>query len=319
MMPFTATMAAKSTLSQVGAALALASLSVACSSTDTVSSMGGGDASDRATGDGGSTVDGRSSSSDGTEGRADAGVVVGDDATSAPDAVSIALDGQSTAPMGVALGGAGNFVILAKSGISTVPTSAVTGNIGVSPAAATYITGFSLTADSTAVFATSPQVTGDVFASTYTSPTPSNLTTAIDDMQLAFTDAAGRAASVTELGAGNIGGMTLAPGVYKWSSGLLLPSDVTLSGSSTDLWIFEIAKTLTVSDGAKVTLAGGALPQNVFWQVAGAVDIGTTAHLEGVVLGQTLIALKTGASIHGRLLAQTAVSIEGSTVVEPAP
>jgi hypothetical protein len=319
MLPFTPKMLTKSSLSKVGAALALASLSIACSSTDTVTSTDGGDSSDHADRDGGHAVDARTSSDDSTDLGADGGVITGDDAASMPDADSSPLDGQSTAPMGVSLGGAGNFVILAKSGISTVPTSAITGNIGVSPASATSITGFSLTADSTAVFSTSPQVTGDVFASNYTSPTPSNLTAAIDDMQLAFTDAAGRAASVTELGAGSIGGMTLVPGVYKWSTGLLIPANITLSGSSTDLWVFEIAKTLTVSNGAMVTLTGGALPQNVFWQVSGSVEIGTTAHVEGVVLGQTLISLKTGASINGRLFAQTAVSIEGSTVVEPTP
>ena len=208
-------------------------------------------------------------------------------------------------------------MILAKSGISTVPTSAVTGNLGISPAAATFITGFSLTADSTNVFSTSPQVTGKVYAADYAPPTPSNLTTAVGDMELAFTDAAGRAPGVTELGAGNIGGRTLAPGVYKWGTGLLIPTDVTLTGSATDVWIFQIAQNLTMSSAAKILLAGGAMPKNVFWQVAGLVDLGTTAHCEGVVLTQTSVTLRTGASINGRLLAQTAVTIDGSTVVEP--
>jgi hypothetical protein len=219
----------------------------------------------------------------------------------------------------VNLGAAGSYAILAKSGISTVPTSAVTGNLGVSPAAATSITGFSLTLDSTNVFSTSLQVTGKVYAADYAPPTPANLTAAVGDMQLAFADAAGRAPGVTELGAGNIGGMTLAPGVYKWGTGLLIPTDVTLSGSATDVWIFQIAQDLTMSSAAKILLAGGALPKNVFWQVSGLVDLGTTAHCEGVVLTQTAVTLRTGASINGRLLAQTAVNIDGSTVVEPAP
>ncbi len=228
--------------------------------------------------------------------------------------------GDAVAPgLPVNLGTAGNFVILAKSGISTVPTSAVTGDIGVSPAAATFITGFSLTADSTNVFSTSPQVTGRVYAADYAPPTPSNMTTAVGDMELAFTDAAGRAPDVTELGAGNIGGMTLAPGVYKWGTGLLIPTDVTLSGSATDVWIFQIAQDLTMSSAANVFLTGGALANNVFWQVAGLVDLGTTSHCEGVVLTQTSVTLRTGASINGRLLAQTAVDIDSSTVVEPAP
>ncbi|HEX7479601.1 MAG TPA: ice-binding family protein [Polyangiales bacterium] len=217
------------------------------------------------------------------------------------------------------LGTAGNFVILSKSGISTVPQSAITGNIGVSPAAASYITGFALTADSTNVFATSKQVTGKVYAANYEPPTPSNLTTAVSDMQLAFADAAGRAPKVTELGAGNIGGMTLTPGVYKWSSALLIPTNLTLRGSSTDVWIFQIAQTLTVSNGKRIVLSGGALPKNIFWQVSGKVVLGTTAHMEGIVLGKTAITLQTGASINGRLLAQTAVTLDASTVVQPAP
>ncbi len=221
-----------------------------------------------------------------------------------------------TAP--VNLGSAGNYVILAKSGISTVPTSAVTGNLGVSPAAATYITGFSLVADSTNVFATSPQVTGKVYASNYAPPTPSLLTTAISDMELAFTAAAGRAPRVTELGAGNIGGMTLAPGVYKWGTGLLIPTDVTLTGDATAVWIFQIAQDMTMSSAKKILLTGGAQAKNVFWQVSGRVELGTTAHFEGVILSRTSITLRTGASITGRLLAQTAVVIDGSRVVEPA-
>jgi hypothetical protein len=218
---------------------------------------------------------------------------------------------------GVNLGTSIQYVILAKSGISTVPTSIITGDLGVSPAAATAITGFSLTIDSTNVFSTSPQVTGKVYAADYATPTPSNLTTAIGDMQLAYTDAAGRAPSFTELGAGAIGGMTLNPGVYKWGTGLLIPTDVTLNGDATAVWIFQIAENLTMSTGAKIHLAGGALPKNVFWQVAGLVDLGTTAHFEGVILTQTSITLGTGASIQGRLLAQTAVNIASSTIVEP--
>jgi hypothetical protein len=235
------------------------------------------------------------------------------DLGSGPDAVA-----PGTLGVPVALGAAGGYAILAKSGISTVPTSAVTGNLGLSPAAATFITGFSLAADATNVFSTSPQVTGKAYAADYPSPTPANLTAAIGDMQLAFTDAAGRAPGVTELGAGNIGGMTLAPGVYKWGTGLLVPTDVTLTGGPTDVWVFQIAQDLTVASAAKVVLAGGALPRNVFWQVAGLVDVGTTAHIEGILLVQTSITLRTGASINGRLLAQTAVNLDASTVVEPA-
>lgn len=224
----------------------------------------------------------------------------------------------SAAGLPVNLGTAGDFAILAKAGVSTVPTSAVTGDIGLSPAAASFITGFSLTADATNVFASSPQVTGAVYAADYAAPTPANLTTAIGDMELAFADAAGRAPDVTELGAGNVGGMTLARGVYAWGTGLLIPTDVTLTGTATDVWIFQVAGDLTMESGARIVLSGGALPQNVFWQVAGFVDLGTTAHAEGVILCETSITLRTGATVNGRLLAQTAVVLDGSTVVEPS-
>lgn len=228
-------------------------------------------------------------------------------------------DGGNPTTGTVPLGAAGGFAILAKSGISTVPTSAITGAVGLSPAAASFITGFSLIADATNTFSNSPQVTGKIYASDYTSPTPTNLTTAVSDMELAFTAAAGRAASTTELGAGNIGGMTLTAGVYKWGTGLLIPTNVTLNGTANDIWIFQIAQDLTMSSGARIVLSGGALPKNIFWQVAGRVELNTTAHAEGIILSQTAITLATGASVNGRLLAQTAVNIDGSTVTQPAP
>ena len=217
------------------------------------------------------------------------------------------------------LGTAGNFVILAKAGISTVPKSAVTGNIGVSPAASTYITGFSLKLDGSNTFSTSKQVTGKVYAADYAVPTPAELTTAISDMEIAFADAASRTPDVIELGAGDIGGMTLPAGVYKWGTSLLIPTDVTLEGGAEDVWVFQVAQKLTVANAVDVSLVGGALPKNVFWQVEGAVTMGTTVHFAGTVLGQTSIALKTGASVDGRLLAQTAVTMGANTVTEPAP
>ena len=298
-----------STSFKTAAALAAIFAAAACSSTNDVGTTDSG-----ASGDGSSGTDGASTHDGG--GAADGAA---NDGALAQDGAIFPDGGTGSLPSVVALGAAGSFAILAKSGISTVPTSAIKGDLGVSPAAASYITGFSLTADGTNVFATSPQVTGKIYASDYAVPTPANLTAAISAMQLAFTDAAGRAPDVTELGAGNIGGKTLTHGVYKWGTGLLVPTDVTLTGSATDVFIFQIAQDLTVAAATKVVLAGGALPKNVFWQVSGAVSLGTTSHLEGVVLSQTAIVLGTGASINGRLLAQTAVSIDASVVVAPAP
>ncbi|MDD5762431.1 MAG: ice-binding family protein [bacterium] len=234
--------------------------------------------------------------------------------------VGTGRDSLGAGPAPVLLGAAGNYAILAKSGIDTVPTSAVTGDIGVSPIGAIGITGFSLTMDGTNTFSTSSQVTGKAYAPDYTSPTPSNLTTAVSNMEAAFTDAAGRPTpDFTELYSGDISGQTLVPGLYKWGTGVLISTDVTLNGGPNDVWIFQISGGITQAPAAKVILTGGALPKNIFWQTFGAVALGTTAHMEGVILSQTEITLATGATANGRLLSQTAVTLDGSTVTQPAP
>jgi hypothetical protein len=215
-------------------------------------------------------------------------------------------------PAKVALGKAGYFVILSKSGITDVPTSTVTGNVGTSP-----ITG-------AADHLTCTEVTGLVFSVDAAGPSPCSikdphmLTTAIGYMQLAYTDAATRPnPDFLNMGGGNIGGLTLAPGLYKWGSGVTVPTDATISGDSNSVWIFQISGNLMVADGAAVRLSGGAQARHIFWQVAGKTVLGTTSQFEGIVLCKTLISMKTGASIRGRLLAQTAVTLQKNTVSRP--
>ncbi len=217
----------------------------------------------------------------------------------------------------VDLGTADNYVILAQTGISTATSSQITGNIGVSPAAATYITGFSLIMDSTGFFSTSSQVTGNIYSSDYTSPTPSELTSAISDMQTAYIDAAGRAANYNELYNGDLSGKTLTTGVYKYGNSVLINTDLTLTGNATDIWIFQISGSLTQAANTSITLTGGALAENVFWQVADTVSIGTGASFEGVVLAMTNISVGTNASINGQLYAQTAVTLDANIIVKP--
>ena len=236
------------------------------------------------------------------------------------DAVSTSseLRHKAAGPAAVSLGAAGNYAILAKSAISTVPASVITGDVGLSPAAARYITGFSLTRAGT--MWTSTQVTGRLYAADNDPPTPANLTTAVLNMQAAYTDAAGRPTpNFLNLGAGAIGGLTLIPGLYKWTSTVTIPSNVTLAGGSNDVWIFQISGDLQMSAAKGMILSGGAKSKNIFWQVAGYVDLGTTSHAEGIMLSKTAIHLKTGSSINGRLLAQTAVTLDQATVTVPAP
>jgi hypothetical protein len=136
-------------------------------------------------------------------------------------------------------------------------------------------------------------------------------------MTTAYNDAASRTPDITELGAGNIGGMTLPPGTYSWSSSLLIPAHITLQGKAKDVWIFQVAQNVDLAAATSVILQGGAKAKNIFWQVAGQVTLGTTSHFEGVILSATQIAMKTGASINGRLYAGTAVSLEMNAVIKP--
>jgi hypothetical protein len=221
----------------------------------------------------------------------------------------------------VNLGKASSFAILTKSGITNVPASKITGDMGVSPIAGTAITGFALVLDSSKTFSRSTQVTGKIYAASFASPTPSNLTTAVSNMQTAYVDAAGRSnPNFTELYAGDISGKTLVPGLYKWGTSVVANKTVTLSGSSTSVWIFQISGNLTVASGVQFVLAGGAQASNIFWQVAGGAGatLGTTSHFEGTILAKTAIHLRTGASMNGRALAQTAVTLDHAVVVNPS-
>ncbi|MBA6390745.1 DUF3494 domain-containing protein [Colwellia sp. BRX10-3] len=219
----------------------------------------------------------------------------------------------SEGPSSVYLGSAGTFAVLSKTGITDVYRSAIVGNVGTSP-----ITG-------AALLLSCDEVTGNVYTVDAAGPlpcainSPGLLGSAVGDMGFAYNDAAGRSsADFSELGAGEIGGLTLEPGLYKWSTDLNISTDVTLSGGPTDTWIFQVAGTLTEANAVRVTLAGGALAKNIIWQVAGSVTLGTNAHFEGVVLGKSLIAVNTGTTVNGRLLAQTAVTLQKNAITEPA-
>ncbi|TSD67613.1 DUF3494 domain-containing protein [Inquilinus sp. KBS0705] len=223
-------------------------------------------------------------------------------------------------PPPINLGTAGNFTALTKSGISTTGVTSIVGNIGVSPISATSITGFGLIMDANGQSSHTPIVTGKVFAADYAAPTPAKMTTAVNDMQTAYTTGMGLVtpAPIVDLYAGNISGRILPPGLYKYNTGVLITNaGVTLTGGPNDTWVFQISQNLTVNGSAKITLLGGAQAKNIFWVVAGQATLGTNVNFSGIILSKTLISLNTGARVNGKLLAQTAVTLNAATVTTP--
>jgi len=216
---------------------------------------------------------------------------------------------------------AGKFAILTKTGVTTTsavtPTS-VTGDIGSSPVAASYYTGFGMILDSSGAFATSTFVhNGEMYAANHAVPTPNMLTVAILDMQAAYGDAAGRVnPDFTNLLAGQINGLTLAQGLYKWTTGVLITDSLVFDGPADAVWILQIAGDVTLGTFAKITLSGGAQAKNIFWQVGGQTPFGPTSHAEGVILSKTSIIFQAGSSLNGAALSQTAVTLDTATIVK---
>ena len=242
---------------------------------------------------------------------------------SAADSSSATRGAVSTEAAAVNLGKAGNYAILAKTAIKTIPSSAVTGNVGISPAAQSFLEGWSLTNDPTVTYATSAQVlgSGKLYAADNVGGTTSaDLTTAVGDMQTAYAAAAAKAptsSATTNVLGGNLIDQTLTAGVYQWDSAVNIPTDITIKGTATDVFVLKVTGALNVAANKKVLLSGGAQAKNIFWQVSGAVTFGAGSHVEGIVLTQTAVTMQTGASINGRLLAQSRVDLDAANVTVP--
>jgi len=230
---------------------------------------------------------------------------------------------NATVRSAIVLGTAGDYTILIKAGVSTTGATSVTGNIGVSPAAATYITGFGLIADSTNEFSTSSLVVGggQIYAANYHTPTPASMSTAISDMETAYTAAAGANGAPTAIGLvrGDINVLTLLGGLYIWSTSVSIHTSLTFDARNitTTVWIMQIAGNLELGAGASVTLTNKAQTMNIFWQVAGSTKILASAHAEGIILCATPIIFDYGASLTGRALSQTVVTMIATTVTPP--
>ena len=223
-------------------------------------------------------------------------------------------------PPTVALGNAGNFVLFANTGMSSAVNSAIIGNVGVGPGVTStaITTGFTLTPVGT--YATAPQVTGKVYAYDYTAPTPSFVVSSSNDMLTAYNDARDRLnPDFTNVGGGNLSGISLEPGLYKWTTSVNLTAgtSVTLNGGPNDVWILQIAGTVTTGAGSRVVLIGGALPKNIFWQLDTALTMGASSTFNGVVLTGAAVTVGANSTVNGRLLAQTAITMDSDTINAP--
>jgi hypothetical protein len=264
-------------------------------------------------------------------------VVTAGDASTASYTVTVVVTASGPAP--VALGNAGNYALFSNVAL-TADAGAVTriiGDVGVGPGATStaITTGFTpLTPDAGGTYATSSIVTGKVYAYDFTSPTagyivnsptPDYVQSSSTDMDLAFNDAAGRTnPDGLDLGAGELGGLTLAPGLYKWTSGvnMAVNTSITLNGGPNDIWIMQVASALTTGADSKVILTGGAVPENVFWQIGTSLTVGATTGVPsgftGIVLAGTTITIGNNATINGRLLAKTGITLDANAVTQPA-
>ncbi len=229
---------------------------------------------------------------------------------------------------GTVLGTAGNFAIFSKAAITDTPQSVITGNIGAYPIdgasigvkCAELVTG-GILYDREGAYTGAG---GGSVACRVTDDTLLN--TARGDMETAYAAAAAEAPGAStgvdlNVGTGTLGtpdvSQHFVPGVYTWGTAVTIPNDIYLDGSATDVWVFQISGTLDISSGKQIHLTGGALAKNIFWQVTGATTLGTYSIFEGNILAATNIAIQTGATLYGRALAQTAVSLDQAIVTIP--
>jgi hypothetical protein len=211
----------------------------------------------------------------------------------------------------VDLGDAGAYAILAQTGISTVPSSVISGDIAVYGGTLAAITGFSLdAANSTSLQIEAP---GKAYAS------DTLLLDPVSNIQTAYSEAKNRGPGIVNLASGLLSGVTLYTGVYTFTTNVQLTGDITFHGSDADIFIIQTTGNL-IQDGAKkVILSGGALAKNIFWQVTGYVSVGVSAHMEGIILADTDVTFKTSSSLNGRIFSQTFVALQMATITEPAP
>jgi hypothetical protein len=219
----------------------------------------------------------------------------------------------------VELGSASNYAILAKTGISTVPNSSIYGHVAVSPNNGAAMTGFSMVMDPSGQWSTSSLINGNAYAADYAAATASELTAAVSDMETAYNDAAGRTngdLARTNIGAGDISGEILTPGVYTFTIPIHFSADIAFQGDENDVFIIQTTESLQQDAGTKVLLLGGVQAKNIFWQVATSASVGADAQMQGVLLAKTDVVFMAGSYLNGRVLAQTACNLQEATITE---
>src|SRR5437667_2872208 len=201
----------------------------------------------------------------------------------------------------VALGAATTFAVLAGSTVTNTGATTVNGDLGLSPG--TAVTGFPPGTVNGTIHAGDPAAAQAQL-----------------DLTTAYNDAAGRTVGAIGL-AGNLGGLTLTPGLYKSTSSLEISSgDLTLDaqGDANAVFIFQMASTLTTTSARQMILSGGAKAANVFWQVGSSATLGTGSVFKGNILALASITVTTGATVEGRLLARTGAVTLDSNIIAPA-
>lgn len=225
-----------------------------------------------------------------------------DDPKPANNTNPVVIPLQRTNMADVSLEGSSGLAILAGSSITSTGATNITGDIGLSPGSS--IGGFP------------PGILNGTQHINDVTSDQAKL-----DLTAAYNDAAGRTSTDIVTLSGNIGGLTLTPGLYKSTSSLAISSgDLTFDakGNANAIFIIQIATTLTTTSGRKVILSGGALASNIFWQVGSSATFGTTSIFKGTVMAMQSITFNTGASLEGRALARTgSITMAGNTIVNP--
>jgi hypothetical protein len=236
--------------------------------------------------------------------------------------LAAACKAVTSAQEAVNLGTAGDYVILAKTGISSTPESIIIGNIGVSPMNSTAMTGFVLSMDPGHQFSTSPQLLGDsqAHAASYGGQVATVLTKAVGDMEAAYNDIVGRTGDADKINnaGGNLGpGGTnpMAAGVYAFNTDVAITRDIYLSGDESSVFIFRTSGSLKQLKSTHVILEGNINPENVFWQIGGNLVVEKGAHMAGIILVKNDAMFQKGSSLEGRVLTQKACDLVSATVL----